>query len=286
MSTLMSRGAVLTFSRLSNFGVLLISPLLLVRILEVEAYGQYQEFMIYASLLVTVCGFTVDSSLTYFLPKYETAERALVSQASALILGFSTLCLSVLYLARSYLVGITSYDFVVPLIAYVFCFVNLNWLEYYWIAKRRTDLVLYYSGARVVVRMTILLLVAYLTRDVPSILWSMVAVEACRIAVVASLMLRYRMFTVHWHLSAVAEQLKFSGPLGVSVVVQQTGRNIGKLFVGSVLGPVALAYYAVGSYLIPGEMPFHALGPVLMLILAWYIPGPALLVSGITSAAT
>ena len=33
--------------------------------------------------------------------------------------------------------------------------------------------------------------------------------------------------------------------------MQQASRNIGKLFVGSVLGPVALAYYAVASYVLP-----------------------------------
>ena len=75
MSGLLSRGAVLTASRLSNFAILMLGPLLLVRILDVDAFGQYQEFMIYAMLFITICGFGMDSSLTYFLPRYPNLER-------------------------------------------------------------------------------------------------------------------------------------------------------------------------------------------------------------------
>jgi hypothetical protein len=59
MPGLISRAAVLTFSRVSNFAIQLFSPLLLVRLLEVSSYGEYQEFMIYAMLLVTVCSFAI-----------------------------------------------------------------------------------------------------------------------------------------------------------------------------------------------------------------------------------
>ena len=251
MSSLISRSAVLTLSRLSNFGILAISPLFLVRILEVEAFGQYQEFMIWAMLLVTVCGFSVDSSLTYFLPKYESDARILVSQASALILFFSTLCIAILLAAQPLYEKATSYNFAAPLAAYVFCFVNLNWLEYYWIVRRRTDLVLYYSLARVFARVTTLLMVAYFTRDLQSILWSLVVVEAARVLIVAACMLRFRMFCVDWRRSYLAEQLRYSAPLGTGTLVQQASHSMGKLFVASTLGPVAVAYYAVGSYLVP-----------------------------------
>ena len=94
--------------------------------------------MIYATLFISICGFGIDASLTYFLPRYPDQEREFVSQNSALILVFSSACMALLIFARQPFLEIASYDFVFPLAAYVFCFVNLNWLEYYWIAKRRT----------------------------------------------------------------------------------------------------------------------------------------------------
>ena len=100
MAGLMSRGAILTFSRLSNFAIHLFSPLLLVRVLDVASYGQYQEFMIYAALLTTLCTFSLDSSLLYFLSRFPERERQIVSQTSAITLVLSIFTIGLLLLAR------------------------------------------------------------------------------------------------------------------------------------------------------------------------------------------
>jgi O-antigen/teichoic acid export membrane protein len=251
MSGLMSRSAILTASRLSNFAIQLLSPLLLVRILDVVAYGQYQEFIIYATLLATLCTFAVDNSLTYFLPRFPERERSYVSQTSAITLAASALCLSALLLAKPLFLKLASYDFIAPLSAYVFFFVNLNWLEYYWIAKRRPRLVLYYSAVRLIVRISVLLLVAYSTRDLLTILWSLVAVEALRVLLVFAYLARQDIFVGDIRRSEITEQLIFAAPLGAAALVQTSSRSIGKIFISSTLGPAALAYYAIGSYLQP-----------------------------------
>ena len=251
MSKLMSGAVVLTASRFSNFAILLVSPLLLVRILDVHSYGQYQEFMLYAMLLITVCEFAANTSLTYFVPKYPDRDSALISQTSAIVLVFSLFCLALLLLARPLFLRLTSYDFVLPLAAYVFCFVNLNWLENYWIAKGRVDLVLYYSTARLVIRATVLIVVAYFTRDVGRILLAVIAAEAFRLLMVAGYLVRARMLTNAFTNADVREQLRFTFPGWVAWLVQQADQSYGRVFISSVLGPAALAYYSVAGYLIP-----------------------------------
>jgi O-antigen/teichoic acid export membrane protein len=251
MAGLISRTAILTASRLSNFAIHLFSPLLLVRVLDVTGYGQYQEFMIYAMLLTVLCAFAIDSSLTYFLPRFPERERAFVSQTSGVTLLFSTIVLSALLLAKPLVLKLATYDFIAPLFAYVFFYVNLNWLEYYWIAKRRPSLVLFYSAVRLVLRLSVLLLVAYATRDVLTIVWSLVAVEAFRVVIVFIYFARQGIFVGDIRRSELAEQLQFAAPIGASALMQNVGRSVGKIVVSSTLGPAALAYYAIGSYLQP-----------------------------------
>jgi O-antigen/teichoic acid export membrane protein len=251
MPGLISRAAVLTFSRVSNFAIQLFSPLLLVRLLEVSSYGEYQEFMIYAMLLVTVCSFAIDSSLTYFLPRFPERERALLTQTSMLTLVITLLVLPLLLLAKPLFLKFASFDFLAPLAAYVFFFVNLNWLEYFWIAKRQTHIVLYYTAVRLLVRFGVLLAVAYITRNVSMILWSLVAVEALRVLVTFVYFSRRRTFTSDIRRTEIEEQLRFATPIGSAALVQSASRSVGKIFISSTLGPAALAYYAAGSYLQP-----------------------------------
>lgn len=251
MSELIARGAVLTFSRISNFAIQLLSPLMLVRILDVESYGQYQEFTIYAVLLTGLCTFSVDSSLTYFLPRFPERERVLLFQTTILTLVLSASCLLGLLLARPLFLQITSWDFVAPLATYVFFFVNVSWFEYYWIAKRQAKKVLVYSAVRLMLRVSVLLFAALLTRDVLKIVWSLATFEGLRVAWALIYAGRRRLLggTLSWN--TVREQLAFAAPIGAAAFVQNFGRNIGKIVVSSALGPVALAYYAIGSYLIP-----------------------------------
>jgi O-antigen/teichoic acid export membrane protein len=251
MSDLILRGAVLTVSRLSNFAVQLLSPVLLVRILDVAAYGQYQEFTIYAVLLTGLCTFAVDSSLTYFLPRFPEREPSFVLQTTLITLAISSLSVSILMLGKPLVLKLTTYDFILPLAAYVFFFVNLGWLEYYWVATRQPHKVLYYSAVRLILRVVVLLLVAYLTRDVLTIVWSLAIFEALRVLWAFAYSARRGMYRGELGWPGIVEQLKFAAPIGAAALMQNAGRNIGKIFISSALGPVALAYYAIGSYLIP-----------------------------------
>jgi O-antigen/teichoic acid export membrane protein len=51
MSEIGNRAAILTLSRLANYGLMLVSPIVLVRLLSVADFGRYREFLLYASIL-------------------------------------------------------------------------------------------------------------------------------------------------------------------------------------------------------------------------------------------
>ena len=57
MAGLAKQTVVLSAARLANYGLMLISPMILVRLLSVEQFGQYRQFILYASFLQLVGAF-------------------------------------------------------------------------------------------------------------------------------------------------------------------------------------------------------------------------------------
>ena len=74
MSSFVSRGAVLASARLLNQALALLSPLLLVRLLEISEYGRYRQFMATAMFITSLAGFALSANLNYLIAR--SPERA------------------------------------------------------------------------------------------------------------------------------------------------------------------------------------------------------------------
>lgn len=251
MASLVKRSLILSGSRISNQAVLLLSPLLLVRMLDSEQYGQYREFVLYAMLLKVVISFQASRSLLYFLPMRPEQERGLVTQNILFVFLFSLAGTVLIFAAGDLLRAHTSFDFVLPLALYLLFFINLDFFEYYWLAKKRSDFVLYYSTGRMLLRLTAVVAAAYYTRDALSIAYAMTAVEVGRFLFVLQFAWRRGLLSgpVRW--PVCKEQLFYFAPLGLADMVFQLNLNLSRLFVSVTLGVVALSYYVIGSYAQP-----------------------------------
>jgi O-antigen/teichoic acid export membrane protein len=246
--TLLTRSLVLSFSRFANQAIVLISPMLLVRILTVDEYGSYQEFMLYAALIAPIAMFSVARSLQFLIPKHPDQERAWVTQTALLVLASSTVAITGIFLGSDMIRANTSFDFVVALQLYIFFFINLDFLEAYWLGKKRTDLVLYYSSGRLAVRVAVVVTAAWLTEDASSIVASLVVMEALRFLLVLWYAASRHWFTTQITRAGLALQLSYFLPLGFGTIVEVLNRRAGMLFISTVLGPAALAYFVVGSF--------------------------------------
>jgi len=74
MSGLGNRTAILTLSRLASYGLQLISPIFLVRLLTVADFGRYREFLLYAAILQAFAQFSINDSLLYCVPANRAAR--------------------------------------------------------------------------------------------------------------------------------------------------------------------------------------------------------------------
>jgi O-antigen/teichoic acid export membrane protein len=249
VSSIIRRTAILSLSRLLNGLITFITPIFLVRILDVLEYGQYREFLLYGMLLAGIAGFSANRSLTYFLPKYPNREGVFLTQSIIIIAISTSLVLLVFGIVNYLFAEATVFDYFVPLLLFCALYANFDFVEMYYVAKGRSDVVLYYGVSRLVLRVTVVIVTAYLTNNVEKVIWAVVAAEAVRfgvvfIAVSAKRKLNFSMIS----LDTFKEQFRFIYPLGISTILMQLSERASNLFVSVAMGPSALALYVIGGY--------------------------------------
>jgi O-antigen/teichoic acid export membrane protein len=251
MSTRTSRISVLALSSAINFIIQFLSPILLVRILDIETFGQYKEFYLYVGLFSSFLNFAIKDNLLYFIPQNPGSEKSLIANTIVIKLIVVVIGLTVISIFKDNFISITSFDFFIPLLVYLFITQNIDFIEIYWLAKKKSGYVLTYSVISIAIRLIIIVTVAYITRNVMSIIYSIIVVEATR-TIFALVYLKYNNligFSLNFNL--LKSQLKYVVPLGLVGILIIFNRDISKVIISANLGASALAFYSVASHRIP-----------------------------------
>jgi O-antigen/teichoic acid export membrane protein len=249
MSGLGNRTAILTLSRLASYGLQLISPIFLVRLLTVADFGRYREFLLYASILQAFAQFSINDSLLYCVPANPGSPWRLARQTALLTLCSSMLVVLVLVALDSSSGGQLVNGYLVPLAAYTLFSVNLDFWEYFWLANGRAQPVFFYSAGRLAVRVLVVVITAGLTHDFRVVIWALVALEGTRLVGAAIALLvfdrsrREPPLREPWR-----DQIRFCVPSGTASLLAMANRNISNVIVARSLGAVALAQYAIGRF--------------------------------------
>ena len=244
------QAAVLVFARLANYGVMMLSPLFLVRLFTVEQFGEYREFMLYAGILQWIAGFSINDSLLYFIPLDPKRTRAWI-RSSILLVAIASLTLVVGMLGVDAVMdGDLLGWFAVPLALYLLGFANFDFWEGWYLSTGRTTAVLYYSTARLGLRMAVIVASAAIWRDVQVVVWAVAITECLRLAGSAVLWWDWdrRQQGGPGILQSLREQWRFCTATGTSRLVVMLNRNIGAVLIARTLGPVELARFTVATY--------------------------------------
>jgi len=249
MSALGNRTAILTLSRLASFGLMLISPIFLVRLLTVVDFGRYREFLLYGAILQSFAQFSINDSLLYCVPANPDSPWRLARQTALLTLCSSLLVVLVLAALDSASGGQVVHGYLVPLAAYTLFSVNLDFWEYFWLARGHAKPVFFYSAGRLTLRVIVVVIVAVVTHDFHAIIWSLVALEAARLVAAGVALL---VFDRSRHEPVLREpwrdQLRFCVPSGTASLLAMLNRNVSNVIVARLLGAAALAQYAIGRF--------------------------------------
>jgi O-antigen/teichoic acid export membrane protein len=244
--------AILSVSRIANYGLMIVSPIILVRFLTVSDFGRYREFLLYASLVQTAAAFAIGDSLLYFVPLYPASIWRVVRETTRLTAFVSLLTVSVVIVAQLLIPAGLVGPYLVPVVLYVLLFVNLDWWESFWIATHRPYPVFVYTGLRLLARMCVVVSVAIVSKSVWAIIWSLIVLEG----------LRFAGALVAWRSADRSgleppienirrEQLQFCVPFGIAALLTIISRNLGNVVIARVLGAVALAHFTIGTYADP-----------------------------------
>ncbi|HEX7012179.1 MAG TPA: oligosaccharide flippase family protein [Steroidobacteraceae bacterium] len=242
----------MSIARLMNQGLAVLSPIVLVRLLSVDEFGRYREFLLYVTLLCTFASLGFNNSLLYFAAAQPDNIRQLLKQTVVLTFLGSVAAVAVLLTADGVTGGALTGPYTWAVAAYVLFYVNIDFWEFYWLARNRLVHVFAYSTGRLTARLIVVIVAAALSGDVWTIIWSIVGFEAVRLLV---------SFGIWVHTSRSvgpgearpnwAEQLRYCLPVAAGTMMVVMNRSLGGLAVTKVLGVTALAYYTIGTQLQP-----------------------------------
>jgi O-antigen/teichoic acid export membrane protein len=241
---------VLASARLLNQALALLSPLLLVRLLDIVDYGRYRQFMAVAMLVTSLGGFALSANLTYLLAR--TPDRAPTDITKTTVLMFFVAVVSALIVALAH-------PWIVPaeiaaswwlLTVYVFMFLNLEVVVAYWLAQRRSVEVMQYTLVVTAWRLATLLGAALYFHDVEMIFATLVCAEAIKNLAIYLWLRARRLLVFRWDREVMREQVRLVTPLGLGSILNKAN-EFGRVVVGTVLGPVPLAIYSTAHYQVP-----------------------------------
>jgi O-antigen/teichoic acid export membrane protein len=234
-----------------NYGLVLISPMVLVRLLSDEDFGRYREFLIYVTLLSGISAFGINSSLLRFVPESPRSTWRFVNQTVVMTFVSSLIVCSSMLLLNELFAGQLVAQYAVPVAIYVLVSVNVDFWEFLWLAEKRSSAVLRYTTARLVARIIVVTVSAAITKDIPSIIWSLIWLEAIRLLISAVAWRSKANAAPHEEEIGWREQLQYCVPFGAALVVVTLSKSVGPLVVAKILGPAALAQFSIGTYLQP-----------------------------------
>jgi O-antigen/teichoic acid export membrane protein len=249
VSGLGNRTAILTLSRLASYGLQLLSPIFLVRLLSVADFGRYREFLLYASILQAFAQFSINDSLLYCVPANSESPWRLARQTAVLTFCSSALVVLMLVILDTASGGELVHGYLLPLVGYTLVSVNLDFWEYFWLAHGRAQPVFFYSSGRLALRVLVVVVTAAVTRDFHAVIWALVVLEGARFVAAATAFLAYDRSKYEAPLREPwRDQLQFCIPSGTASLLAMVNRNISSVIVARLLGAVALAQYGIGRF--------------------------------------
>ena len=231
-------------------GLRLVMPIVLVRILSQEQFGDYRLFWLIANTLTMLVPLGMSRSLLYFLPRSDAEERAAFVSQTIVYLAAACLPIAiVLAYGPAWLPGrITSLTDPGWLLgAFTLVWMVSSMISILPNADRNIRWQMWATISLSVIRLVIVLGVAVTTRDLHSVFVAILA-----FALVQAVLLAYYVGTrygllLRWPtIKGLRRQLDYAVPFGISGVLSRARGQVEQWIVAIIFLPGSLAIFAIG----------------------------------------
>jgi O-antigen/teichoic acid export membrane protein len=203
------------------------------------------------TVLSGIAAFGISSSLLRFVPRDPVSGWRYVNQSIVLTLAGSTLVGVLTLVLNTIFDGALVGEYALPAVIYTWLFVNFDFWEALWLAERRPFSIWGYTTGRLLARIAAVTVAAALTRDVSVIIWSLIGLETVRVLHAIHGWYGRNRVAPQGGAGSWAELLRYCVPFGFALILATLNKSLGGLFIAKMLGPVALAHYAIGSFVQP-----------------------------------
>lgn len=241
---------MLSTARLLNQALALLSPLLLVRLLDIVEYGRYRQFMATAMLITSLGGFALAANLNYLIARSPERASADITKTTVLMLFVGFVSALIVAATRQWIVPDEIASSWLLLAVYVFLFLNLEVLVAYWLAHGQSSKVMAYTLIVTVWRLGTLLGAAFWFHEVEMIFVTLVVAEGLKNIAIYWWLRSRGLLVFRWEHEVFREQIRLVAPLGLGSLLNKAN-DFGKVVVGTQMGAVPLAIYTTAAYQVP-----------------------------------
>jgi O-antigen/teichoic acid export membrane protein len=241
--------------RIVGFAAAFATPLILVRVFDLDTFGTYKQWFLLYITLLTITQIGMSESLLFFLPKAEGEAGRYVMNSVLFLTGVGALAAAVLVLSAGAIAGWMSnpaLEPLIPLLAWYLLLMQASIaLETVMTARSayRSAAVAY--AVTDVMRAVFLITPVLLTSSLRSLLQGAVAFAALRCAY--SIHYFWRTFGASFRPDArcFLRQLAYAVPFALAVVASIAQENLHQYAVSGLFDAATFAVYSVGCLQIP-----------------------------------
>ena len=265
MHSLSDKAGFLIVANLFKYAVGFVMPMVLVRLLEQQEYGTYQQLLLVSTAAAGIMTLGLPTSIYYFYHHVSADRRpALIFQTSLMLAISGMICAGLIYLASPYIADRMSNPGLTGLlniyVIYIAFFIAGEYFVHLLISQDRYRIAVGFEAGETAVRVMVLVIPLWLGYGLAGLVWAAIIYAGLRLAVRTILVFSGDTGTAGtWTKSPFPlEQLHYSIPLALTSFVGLVGGLLDKAIIAAFFTPVHYAIYSVGALEIPLDVIFQA----------------------------